>query len=58
MTGFAYIWFWRKYLPERKGSACRLICRGCANSIMVEFEDGFQVVTSGWAIRKRKENHG
>ena len=37
---------------NRKGQPCRLICRGRMNSILVEFADGFRMVTSGNAIRR------
>jgi len=52
---FDYVWFWRKRLPERKGQACRVLVRGRRmNSILVEFEDGYKVVTSRYAVRKQK----
>lgn len=50
----AYVWFWRCRLPERKGNDCRVIARGAMNSILVEFADGFRVVTSRYAVRKKK----
>lgn len=49
-----YRWYWRKRLPERKGMVCRVTARGKLNSIAVEFPDGFRVVTSRFAVRKRK----
>ena len=50
---FNCVWYWRKRLPERKGQRCRVVVRAKAmNSCLVEFEDGFQVVTSRFAIRK------
>lgn len=52
MTDYPYVWFWRSRLPERKGLACRVLARGTMNSILVEFEDGFRVVTSRYAVRK------
>lgn len=52
MSRWTHVWFWRKRLPERKGQLCRIIERGRMNSIMVEFEDGFRVVTSRFAVRK------
>ena len=52
MTDYPYIWFWLSRLPERKGQACRVLARGTMNSILVEFEDGWQVVTSRYAVRK------
>jgi hypothetical protein len=50
---FEYIWFWKKKLPERKGHNCRIIQRGNMNSILIEFEDGFKVISSRYAIRKK-----
>lgn len=46
------IWYWRKRLPERKGQRCRVVARGALNSALVEFEDGWRVVTSRYAVRK------
>jgi hypothetical protein len=49
---YPYVWFWMSRLPERKGEPCRVVARGKMNSILVEFEDRFRVVTSRYAIRK------
>jgi len=48
------IWHWIKHLPERKGQRCKVLARGKMNSILVEFEDGFRVITSRYAVRKEK----
>jgi hypothetical protein len=53
MTTYDHIWFWKTRLHERKGQACRVLARGKMNSILVEFEDGFKVITSRFAVRKR-----
>lgn len=37
---------------DRKGQRCRVITRGTMNSALVEFEDGFQVVTSRGGLRR------
>ena len=50
-----YYWYWKKKLPERKGQRCRVLARGKMNSILVEFEDGYQVITSRHAVRRVKE---
>jgi hypothetical protein len=50
------IWYWKKWLPDRKGQACRIISRGKMNSALVEFEDGFKVITSRYAVRKVKNS--
>ena len=38
--------------PRGTGIRCRVLARGMMNSILVEFEDGFKVVTSRYAARK------
>ena len=50
--GMKHIWFWKAVLGERNGQPCRVLCRGKLNSILVEFEDGFRVVTSRFAVRR------
>jgi hypothetical protein len=59
-----YIWTWRQRdwfgvrVPwfgdgvDRAGQRCRVICRGGMNSAVVEFEDGYRVVTSRGGLRK------
>lgn len=50
---FDRIWYWKTHLPERKGQRCRVVVRGRSmNSALVEFEDGYRVVTSRFAVRK------
>lgn len=49
-----HTWFWRTRLPERFGEPCRVLVRGRMNSILVEFDDGYKVVTSRHAVRKLK----
>ena len=48
---YPYYWRVKTRLPERKGTSCRILTRGSKNSILVEFEDGYKVVTSGWSVR-------
>lgn len=50
-----HIWRWKKYLPERHGQPCRVVVTGALNSALVEFWDGFQVVTSRYAVRRDKK---
>jgi hypothetical protein len=52
MNDFPYFWRVRTRFPERKGSRCRVLIRGKMNSCLVEFEDGFRVVTSRNYVRK------
>jgi hypothetical protein len=52
---YPYIYRWRR--PEdvpRIGQRCAVTARGKMNSIRVEFEDGFIMITSGNAIRRAK----
>jgi len=51
---FTHVWYWRKRLPDRHGQPCRILVRGKLNSCLVEFQDGYRVVTSRWAVRKAK----
>jgi hypothetical protein len=51
-TADPFVWWWRVRLPARKGQRCRVLARGRMNSVMVEFADGFLVVTSRYAVRK------
>lgn len=53
---YPYIYRWNRM--ERKGQFCRVIARGKMNSCQVEFEDGFQAITSRNALRKRKVERG
>ena len=54
MNSYPYYWRVKTRLPERKGRSCRVLVRGSKNSCLVEFEDGYKVVTSRWYVRKRK----
>lgn len=54
---FDHIWFWKASWMrpiDRKGQRCRVLVRGRKNSVLVEFEDGFQVVTSRYAVRQER----
>jgi hypothetical protein len=51
---FDRVWHWKSspmHVIDRKGQACRILVVGGRNSILVEFEDGFKVVTSRHAVR-------
>jgi hypothetical protein len=54
---YPYVYVWRAIgwrILDRKGQRCRVVARGTMNSCLLEFEDGFRVVTSRNAIRRRK----
>ena len=48
----SYRWGDNPVRAARKGQRCRVVVRGKMNSVLVEFEDGFTMVTSGNALRK------
>jgi hypothetical protein len=54
VSEFDHVWWWRAKLGERKGQRCRVLVRGRMNSVLVEFEDGYRVVTSRHAVRRAK----
>jgi hypothetical protein len=41
-----YVWRVKTRLPERYMTPCRVLARGKLNTCLVEFEDGYRVVTS------------
>lgn len=45
-------WYWKKYLTERHGQLCRVVVTGRMNSALIEFSDGYKVVSSRYAVRK------
>ncbi len=49
---FPLLFYWRRM--GRKGQRCRVLVRGGMNSALVEFEDGYRVVTSRNALRSVK----
>ena len=51
-----YVWFWLKKLGDRKNQPCKMLARGKKNSVLIEFEDGFRVITSRNAVRLNKNN--
>ena len=55
MSKFPYYWRVFTRFPERKGDPCKVLARGKKNNALVEFEDGFKVVTSRNYLRKRHE---
>ncbi len=49
---FNLTWRISKRLGDRKGTRCRILARGKLNSVLVEFEDGLRVITSGNFVRR------
>ena len=64
VSTYPYRWAWgpkpgydRGSLPrmfdrDRKGERCRVLARGRMNSALIEFEDGYRVVTSRNGLRR------
>lgn len=52
MRELPYVYRWNR--QGRKGQRCRLLLRGKMNSVLVEFADGYQMITSGNAIMRFK----
>ncbi len=52
MSDFPYIFRWNR--QDRKGQRCRMLARGTLNSILLEFEDGYRMVTSGNSIARAR----
>ena len=53
---FEYMWRVKTRLPERFMTHCRVLARGRLNSCLVEFEDGFRVVTSrNYLVRRETQ---
>lgn len=48
---FLYFWRWKCKLPERHGQKCRVLSRGKLNSAKIQFEDGYIVISSRYAVR-------
>jgi hypothetical protein len=63
---YRWTWRWRTWeLPggrfrapwfgdgvDRTGQACRVVTRGTRNSALLEFEDGYRVITSRGGLRR------
>jgi hypothetical protein len=45
-------------MPHRKGQRCRLLKVGGRNSVLIEFDDGHQVITDRRGLRKVKDGDG
>ena len=49
-----YVWRVKTRLPERYLTPCRVLVRGRRNTCLVEFEDGYRVITSRNYVIKRE----
>jgi hypothetical protein len=48
---YEYLWGNNPVRAARRGQLCRVLVRGTRNSVLVEFADGFRMVTSAKALR-------
>ena len=48
---YPYVYYWNR--QGRKGQFCRVTARGKMNSCCVEFQDGYKMITSRNALRRR-----
>ena len=53
MKSYPCYWNWLVKLGDRKNHPCKILARGKMNSILIEFTDGYRVVTSRNAVRRR-----
>jgi hypothetical protein len=61
LGNYPYVFNWHRLAwtgIDRKGHRCRILCRGTMNSCLLEFLDGFRVVTSRNALRKVNRCYG
>jgi len=56
MMAYDFYWRVRAKLPERFNQPCRVVSRGKMNSCLVEFADGFRVVSSRNFVRRLTTN--
>jgi len=47
-----HIWYWKKILGTYRGKACKLLKVGKLNNVLIEFEDGFKVITNRRGLRR------
>ena len=53
---WSHYWRVRTRFPERFGQRCRVVARGSMNTILIEFEDGYQIATSRNYVRRFRTN--
>jgi hypothetical protein len=49
-----HYWRVRTRLPERFGQRCRVLVVGRKNSVLVQFADGYRVITSRYYVRRKR----
>lgn len=51
---YKYYWRVKTRLPDRTGQPCNVLARGKMNNCLVEFQDGYRVITSRNYVRRIK----
>lgn len=51
---YPLVWHWKTKPIGRpcRGERCRIVASGRLNSVLVEFQDGWRVLTSRYAVRR------
>lgn len=49
---YKHIWYWKKRLGERRFQPCKILACGTLNNVLIEFTDGYKVVTDRRGLRK------
>lgn len=49
-----HVWYWRRFLGDRKGQRCRIWARGSNGNLGIELEDGYRTVAPRYAVRRLK----
>lgn len=57
MSDFPYVYVWgnNKKRSALKGKRCRILRKGAKGTVLLEFEDGMQVLSDFRAVRKAKD---
>ena len=55
-SGMTHVYYIKKWGSDRFKEKCRILCRGRNGNLLLEFEDGYQMVTIRYGVRKVKNN--
>jgi hypothetical protein len=54
MTEYIFKWGNNQLRDAFKGRPCVVLARGKMNSVLIQFEDGFKMITSRYAVKENK----
>lgn len=49
---WTHVWYWRKFLGDRKCQPCRVWARGSNGNLGIEFADGYRTVAPRYSVRR------